>query len=220
MKSSNTPLISSTYFLDYEHSSIQEFKKTHTDDNRTKKEQAIDLYYAVRDEIRYDPYTFSMEKEQFKASAVLAAGRAWCVPKSILYAACCRSIELPARLGFADVKNHLSTERMRKTMKTNVFHWHGYASVLIENHWVKATPAFNIELCDKFNLKPLEFDGTKDSLYHAFDTAGNKHMEYIHDRGEYDNFPFEELTKSCLELYPNAKMEDASFEDDVEAEVA
>src|SRR6218665_1319367 len=36
---------------------------------------------------------------------------------------------------------------------------------------VKATPAFNIELCERFGLLPLAFDGRSDSIYHPFDKA-------------------------------------------------
>lgn len=221
MKANKAEQVNSSYFLDFEHDSIQQFITNHTNSTKSKKEQVVGLYYAVRDKLRYDPYTFSMEKENFKASVVLKAGRAWCVPKSILFTACCRAIGVPSRLGFADVKNHLSTERMRKSMKTNIFHWHGYTSLLLDEKWVKATPAFNIELCEKFNLKPLDFDGTEDSLYHEFDNDGNKHMEYVLERGEYDSFPYEEMKESFLKLYPNAGFNmSASFDEDVEAEVA
>lgn len=57
-----------------------------------------------------------------------------------------------------------SPARMREQMKTDVFYWHGYASIYLEGKWVKATPAFNIELCEKF-LRLLEFDGRTDSIH-------------------------------------------------------
>ena len=34
----------------------------------------------------------------------------------------------------------------------------------LEGKWVKATPAFNIEMCTRFGVKPLEFNGVDDSL--------------------------------------------------------
>ena len=109
---------------------------------------------------------------------------------------------------------------MRQVMQTDVFYWHGYTSIFLNNKWVKATPAFNIELCDKFNLKPLEFDGTKDSIYHEFDEMGNKHMEYLNDRGEYSDLPLEALIETFAEYYPNmaALASNADFDQDIASE--
>ncbi|MGH1371834.1 MAG: transglutaminase-like domain-containing protein [Cellvibrionaceae bacterium] len=187
-------------------------------------DRAVALYYAVRDDIRYDPYSFDVNPASFAASVTLKAGIGWCVPKAILLAACCRSIGIPARLGFADVKNHLSTARMRETMKTDVFHWHGYTSLFLNGRWVKATPAFNIELCEKFGLKPLEFDGLQDSIYHEFDQAGNRHMEYLLERGEFDEVPFEDMMRVFGEVYgdmvASAELSDHSFDEDVDLEVS
>ena len=64
---------------------------------------------------------------------VLSNGHGWCVPKAVLLAAACRAAGIPARLGFADVRNHLSTERMRQTMQTDLFIWHGYADLWIDS---------------------------------------------------------------------------------------
>ena len=104
-------------------------------------QRATSLFYVVRDSIRYDPYHIDLSVNGMKASTTLSTGRGWCVSKAILLAACCRSIGIGARLGFADVRNHLSTERMRRTMRTDMFYWHGYTEMLLEGRWVKATPA-------------------------------------------------------------------------------
>jgi transglutaminase-like putative cysteine protease len=136
-----------------------------------------------------------------KASTVLANGYGWCVPKATLLAAACRAAGIPARLGFADVRNHLSTERMRETMKTDLFVWHGYTDIWIDGAWRKATPAFNLELCERFGLLPLEFDGVHDSIYHPFDLAGHRHMEYVHQRGSFDDLPLKQILASFHEVY-------------------
>ena len=210
-----------TFHLDYNHPTVQEFVQTNTTDGASQLENAVQLYYAVRDDIRYNPYYFSIEVNAFKASKVLERKQDWCVPKTVVYVSCCRAIGIPARLGFADVRNHLSTERMRTQMKTDVFAWHGYADLYLEGKWVKATPAFNKELTDKFRLKSLEFDGKSHSIYHPFDLDGNQHMEYIKQRGTYADLPFEEIVQSFNELYPNMKgdAQTADFDADVEKEV-
>lgn len=210
----------STYFMNFDSDIVQLFITQNTTPNKSKEEKAIELYYAVRDLIRYDPYTYSFEKNTFQASYVIESKRTWCVPKSILYTACCRAIGIPAKLGFADVRNHLSTERMRQSMKTDIFIWHGYTSVFLHGKWVKATPAFNIELCEKFGLKPLEFDGTEDSIYHPFDIAGNEHMEYLNDHGVFDDFPFETMVIACKAFYGNPEENTGNFDEDVEKEVS
>jgi transglutaminase-like putative cysteine protease len=165
-------------------------------------DKATALYYWVRDEVRYNPYALTPEPDAFLASATLHTGEGWCVPKALLLAALCRAAGIPARVGFADVRNHLSTERMRNTMQTDIFYFHGYTSIYLEEKWVKATPAFNIQLCEKFGLHPLEFNGREDSLYHEFDIAGNKHMEYLNDLGEYKDLPLEDMLTVFKQHYP------------------
>ena len=164
--------------------------------------RAVAVYYAIRDGILYDPYSADISVAGLKATTVLEEKRGWCVSKAILLAACCRALGIPARLGYADVLNHLSTEKLRQRMKTNVFYWHGYTALYLDDRWVKATPAFNIELCEKFGLKPLEFNGRDDSIYHAFDQAGNRHMEYLHDRGQFLEPPIDAMRRTFDEYYP------------------
>ena len=214
--------LSPSYFIDSDAPKIIEFSRSTVLNEVAPVRQAVALYYAVRDGFRYDPYDISLDAEAFKASNILSSGKGWCVTKAILLAACCRSLGIPARLGFADVSNHLSTERMRQTMQTNIFYWHGYTSLYLQGKWVKATPAFNIELCRKFHLKPLEFNGQEDSIYHEFDEKGNKHMEYLNDRGEYLDLPLKEIIDTFKQFYPNliTLNPDADFDKDVANETS
>jgi len=186
--------------------------------------RAVAVYYAIRDGILYDPYSADISVTGLKATTVLEERRGWCVSKAILLAACCRALGIPARLGYADVLNHLSTEKLRQRMKTNVFYWHGYTALYLDDRWVKATPAFNIELCEKFGLKPLEFNGRDDSIYHAFDQAGNRHMEYLHDRGQFLEPPIEAMRRTFDEYYPGwpdiSDATEADFGDEVADETA
>ncbi len=211
-----------TSIIDSDNESVQTFAHQHAGSSKNPVDQAVNLYYAVRDEIRYNPYLYELSANRLKASTTLEVGEAWCVPKAVLLAACCRVLGIKARVGFADVRNHLSTGRMREQMKTDVFHWHGYTSIYLSEKWVKSTPAFNIDLCEKFHLKTLEFDGQTDSIYHPFDLDGNKHMDYILFRGEYDDVPLEEMQKSCQALYGSISFaaKDANFDDDVKKETA
>ncbi len=197
-------------FIDSEHPAVVQLAASIIDPAASDRDNAIRLYYRVRDSIRYNPYGFQMTPESFLASTTLRAGEGWCVPKAIVLAALCRSAGIPARLGFADVRNHLSTERLRQAMGTDIFYFHGYTSILLDGKWVKATPAFNIELCEKFGLLPLEFDGEHDSLYHAFDSTGNRHMEYVHERGEHADLPYGELLRVFSQHYPGTLLAGAT----------
>jgi transglutaminase-like putative cysteine protease len=210
----------STDVIDFHHPAIMAFVYERTATAESPTEQAIKLYYAVRDEIRYNPYAIDLSVDGLRASATLKSGQGWCVPKAVLLAACCRALGIPAKLGYADVRNHLSTERMRAYMKTDVFMWHGYTVIYLADKWVKATPAFNIELCRRFQLKPLEFDGRNDSIYHPFDLLGNKHMEYIRDRGDYADVPIDEIVRDFKQSYPDSlPSEKFDFDSDVDMEI-
>jgi len=207
--------------VDADHTAVLAFATRHRGAGSDPREQAVALYYAVRDGFRYDPYAIDLTERGLRASSVLERGHGWCVTKAALLAAACRAIGIPAKVGFADVRNHLSTERMRQAMNTDVFLWHGYTAILLDGQWLKATPAFNIELCTRFRLQPLEFDGREDSIYHPYDLAGNRHMEYLRLRGEYADVPREEIIADFNAHYPQLpRLDQASFEQDVARETA
>jgi transglutaminase-like putative cysteine protease len=171
-------------------------------DAATPRARAVRLFYAVRDEIRYDPYGVVLTREGLRATAVLERGAGFCVAKAVVLAAAARAVGIPARLGFADVRNHLTTERLRAQMGTDVFAFHGFTELHLAGRWVKATPTFNQSLCDRFGVRALEFDGEHDSLLHPFDTAGQRHMEYIRDRGTSADVPIDEMRAAFAEHYP------------------
>ena len=163
---------------------------------------AVRLYYAVRDGIVYTPYCDFKSLETFRASACLARGSGFCVAKAALRAAAARASGIPARVGFADVRNHLCTPRLRRLMGTDLFLYHGYAELYLGGRWVKATPAFDRGLCEKFGVRPLEFDGREDSLFHPHDVSGRRHMEYIRDRGPAADVPVAEILEAFNRCYP------------------
>jgi hypothetical protein len=87
-------------------------------------------------------------------------------------------------------------------MGSDLFIYHGYADLHIEGSWVKATPAFNLRLCKRFRVRPLEFDGVNDSIFHAFDEDERRHMEYLRDRGRFADVPTAEIQQAFREAYP------------------
>lgn len=213
-----------TEFLNHDHPDVRRFAETTTAGAETPREQVVKLFYAVRDGWWYDPYSSEQTRESFRASDVVASERSWCVPKSVLLTAAARAVGVPARLGFADVRNHLQSEKLKEKMGTDLFVFHGYSEFLLDGRWVKASAAFNLELCNRFGTKPLDFDGYEDALLHSYDLAGNRHMEYVRMRGTYDDFPFDEMMAAFAEVYGDDPMGgattagaagDAAFERDV-----
>jgi transglutaminase-like putative cysteine protease len=191
MEMSQQNFLSATYFLDHDAPTVSQFALETCTGISGEREKAVALYYAVRDGIRYDAYKIDFSREGFRASRALADGYGFCISKAALLSAAARRVGIPARLGFGDVRNHLSTEKLRSKMKTDLFIFHGYSELLIDGRWVKATPAFNLTLCTKFGVLPLDFDGRTDSLFHPFKADGSLHMEYVRDRGTFDDVPFD-----------------------------
>ncbi|WP_207774587.1 transglutaminase-like domain-containing protein [Abyssibacter profundi] len=205
-------------FVDSEHPDIQDFASNRAGEGNDRQ-RAIRLYYAIRDEIRYDPYAFSLEPDRLRASTTLAAGRGYCVPKAVLLAACARAAGIPARIGFADVKNHLASQRLLALMQTDIFYYHGYTELWLGGCWIKATPAFNIGLCERFGVKALEFDGREHALMHEFDTAGRRHMQYLTDHGSRDDLPYAELAAAYQKHYPRLLAAPDALSGDMAAEM-
>jgi transglutaminase-like putative cysteine protease len=188
-------------YIDSAHPAVLEFTKRNLKGD-SQLERAISLYYAVRDGIAYNPFLDFSDERVFQASAVLAANQGFCIGKAALLSACARAAGIPARIGFADVKNHLTSPRLAETMGTDLFIYHGYSELHLDGRWVKATPAFNLSLCTRFRVRPLEFDGREDSILHPFDADNRRHMEYLRDRGSRADVPVEAIQSAFREAYP------------------
>lgn len=189
-------------YVDSDHPAVQEYAARVSEGAATADEWAQRLYAAVRDDIIYNPYVDYGSPETYRASSVLRAGNGYCVGKASLYAALCRSVGIPARVGLADVQNHLATPRLMELVGDNVFRWHGYVEVYLGGRWVKVTPTFNRSLCDKLGVVPLEFDGRSDALLQAFDGEGRTFMEYLADHGTFADVPAKFLIQDMARLYP------------------
>jgi len=198
----HTQYLAATAFLDFEAPAVAEFTERAVSGISTPVERAERLFLAVRDGIRYDPYRVSRDARDYRASVIAGAGSNWCVPKSVLLAAAARRVGIPARLGFADVLNHLSSEKLRASMGTDVFAWHGFAELWLDGRWVKLSTAFNRELCERFGVRVLEFDPVGGALMHPYDEAGNRHMDYVRDRGSFADLPLGEIFATFDEVYP------------------
>jgi transglutaminase-like putative cysteine protease len=211
-----------TRFLDCDQPPVRTFAQSVTGGTADAIDCAVKLFYAVRDGIRYDPITMRLVREDYVASRILTAASAYCIPKAILLAAAARACGIPAAIGLSDVVNHLTTQKLKERMGgQTLFIHHGYAVLHLDGRGVKAAPAFNIELCRRFHVRPTEFDGHSDAIFQEYDALDRRHMEYVKDSGIWSDFPFERVMADFRALYPAslfAGSEDAlgeRFEDGV-----
>ena len=189
--------LASAYTLDCAEPSIQKKASELTKGQQTEIDRAKALFYFVRDHIKYNPYGGIAPLEEYKASATLKRGNGYCVQKAVLLAALARAAGIPSRLGFVNVRNHLLPKEIIEGLRgDNVMKYHGYALLHLGSRWIKATPAFDIELCRQHNFIPVDFDGTQDAIFHRHNQEGKLHMGYVHDHGIYDEVPWDEILAS------------------------
>ena len=193
-----------TYYVDCDSPAIKDFvlRVAGDEQGRSATDKAIRLFNAVRDQIRYDPYAVSLSEADYRASEILKMPSAFCVPKAILLASAMRAAGIPAAIGFADVRNHLNSPKLTELMGTDLFIYHGYVALWLDGNMFKVTPAFNMELCERFGVRPLIFDGTADALFHEFDTSDHRHMEYVNDRGWFADAPIRKMLEDFRVAYP------------------
>lgn len=166
------------------------------------RQRAVKLYYAVRDGLRYEVYGADLSRPGLKASAILRAGSGFCVHKSLVYAAALRRAGIPSRLFYGDVRNHLASPRLRDLVGGDLFRFHALTLVYLGGTWIKSTPVFNKTLCRLYRIRPLEFDGTTDSIYHPYDLEGRRHMELVHAHGDFPDFPYDLVVGGIREAHP------------------
>ena len=194
-----TDCLAPTRFLESDAPEIVELAGSLT--RATPSETATALFDWVRDEVRYDPWTAMDPPEQYRATAILARRRGYCVQKAVLLAALARAAGIPTRLGFADVRNHKTPEHMRQMMGTDLFVFHGFVEFWLDERWLKAAPTFDREATRRAGALLVELDGTGDAVLHPVDPEGHPHIEYLRSRGAYADLPLEEIRRTFVEVY-------------------
>ena len=207
MRVENSKYLTATFILDSDSKVIIDYAMStvgDADDEPISK--AIKLYYAVRDGIWYDPYIPFYRPEHFRASNVLKRGRAFCIGKASLLCTLGRACGIPSRVGFADVHNHLATKQLIDYLGSDIFSYHGFTEFYLDGKWVKATPAFNKELCRKAKVTPLEFNGREDSIFQPYNEEKKLFMEYITFHGTYADIPVDQIVDGWKETYGHERI--------------
>jgi transglutaminase-like putative cysteine protease len=194
----------STAFVDSSSSEVRAFVSRSLEgaQDLSATDKAIRLFEAVRDQIKYNPFDIGTTEDDYRASRIAGKPSNYCVPKAILLTAALRAAGIPAAVGFADVRNHLNSPKLADLMGTDLFIYHGYVALSLDGRLFKVTPAFNTELCERFGVKQLIFDGKSDALFHEFDTNSHRHMEYVRDRGWFADPPVGQLLREFRTTYP------------------
>jgi transglutaminase-like putative cysteine protease len=195
--------LNATEFINSNDAKVKEYAHAIVPESASVKEKVIALYKAVRDDVFYNPYNLILDPHKISASLTLDRKSGYCVEKSLLLAAVGRVHGIPSRLGFSIVKNHISTDKFVERLKSDKFVFHGYNEFWVDGKWVKCTPAFNAALCEKFGVKPLNFDGEHDSIFQEFTTGGQKYMEYLHEYGQFADFPYDLFVSELKMHYPH-----------------
>lgn len=211
MKGINDTYLNSTHLIDFHHSVVEAFRKSLNLDGKSDKEKVLAIYYAVRDGIRYNPFDIRFEAEALKADQVLQKRHGHCVDKALLFVTLCRAEGIPARIGLAKVQNHMGTAKLEEKLGTNVLAPHGYAEVYLNDKWLKCTPAFNKELCQRLGVEPLDFDGEHNSIFQAYDRAGANFMQYLEDYGTFADLPVGFIKEVMEKTYPHLFDESGQF---------
>lgn len=198
----DTKYLNSTYFIDKDHPGIVEYSHSITQNCSSRKECAITLFETVRDGYFYNPYYLDFRKEALVASHILKKRTAYCIEKAILLCASLRALNIPARLNFANVKNHIAVDKIIEIFKTDILVFHGCTEVFLDEKWIKITPAFNKSLCIKLGVPVLEFDGENDAIFQQYDDK-NTLIEYVHEYGSFTDMPYDLSLVEIKKHYPH-----------------
>jgi len=191
----NPRYLSPTSFIDCDDISIVEKSGELVPAVEEVRKRAICIFYFVRDEIAYNAFSPRTDAD-YRASITLRRMEGYCVQKAVLLVALARASGIPARLRFADIKGHLTPAEFVERRGSNLFSFHVLADLLIEGRWVKATPTYDKEYCRKAGIPPVEFDGIADAMLPAFALDGRRNVEYLLDRGFFEDLPLEDIRKA------------------------
>jgi len=208
MKEEHLPYLAPTAIIDSDHESIGDYARKSIGGSVEPVEIAVKLYLAVRDGIHYDPYAPFYLPEHYRASCVLERGRSFCIPKASLLCALGRACGIPSRIGFADVRNHLATKQLIQFLGSDLFVYHGFTEFRLEGKWVKATPAFNSDLCKRHHVPPLEFSGREDSIFQPYNLQSQRFMEYVAFHGVYADVPVNRIVAEWEKTYGRSRVRD------------
>lgn len=173
------------------------------------KERACQLFRFVRDEIAYE-FLPRLEREEYRASRVLEAGKGFCVQKAILLCALGRAAGIPTALVLSDLRDATLPEALVRALGTDTLYHHGLNALYLDGRWMLADASLPQALCERRGYRPAHFDGAADAMLAPTTLAGSPHAIYEKIHGAYSEFPFEQMVQAFREGY--AKADPAALE--------
>lgn len=195
-----------TAVLDSDNPEVIGFARRAMSDAADPTEQAARIFAAVRDEIAYDPYTAFYLPEHYRASTTIAKGRGYCVIKAVLLCAAARAAKIPARLGFATIRNRQAPQEIKAALGSDLFAWHGYTEMFLSGKWLKATPAFDLPVCEKHDIDLPVFNGQRHCVLPERTRGGLPYVEYIEYHGSFADLPLDELLAGWEAVYGEGRV--------------
>ncbi len=203
---SDDQYLSPTPVVDSDSEIVMQFASDAIRGESDPAEKAQRLFYAVRDEITYDIRCPFQTREDYRASAVLERRRGLCISKAVLLCAVGRASGIPARLGFANIRNRGASPDLIQIIGSDYFAYHGFTEFHLQGSWIKLTPAFHSDIYERHNIDPVTFDGRHDAVFPSQDRAGNPYVEYLVYHPSRADLPLEEILSEWIAVYGVSRM--------------
>lgn len=197
-----TKFLENTKYLDHNSAEIQHLiqKLFVTHQNVSIIDQAQCLFNFVRDKIGYAIPDHFLHGKYIKASFLVKYGKGNCVQKSLILASLARAVNIPSRLHFVDIINHLAPQSYTK-IYGNYLAWHCYTDLYINGRWVAANPDYPRTLCEKKGYPLVNFDGISDAYLPKYDINGKVFIEYVKDHGWFSDLPRRKMQWNYIKAY-------------------
>ena len=190
-----------TFTIESNHKLIRGKTKELTKEHVANVSKAKSLFYFVRDQIKYTIFVQIRREADYKATATLQKGEGYCVQKAVLMTALARASGIPARLGFADIIDHMLPQEYINIQGTNVTVYHGFVELYLNGRWIMVDTAYDLNACKKYRIIPVEFDGEHDAKIRPTDMDGNLHTEYVKFHGSFQDLPHAQIINATKQAY-------------------
>ncbi|RME05541.1 MAG: transglutaminase family protein [Deltaproteobacteria bacterium] len=191
--------------IDFSHPRIQALLARLGLAGQSPRNRAVRLFRFVRDEIRYT-FMAQMDREAYRASAVLEAGAGFCVQKGMLLCALGRGAGIPTALVLSDLEDASLSPRIARALGTNVMFHHGLNAFYLDGAWRFVDASLSPDVVQRKGYRPVVFDGTADALQAGTTLAGKPHARYLKFHGMYVDLPYEQMIAAFIEAYRNADL--------------
>jgi transglutaminase-like putative cysteine protease len=170
-------------------------------------EAAARLFVFTRDTVAYSPHSPFYRLEHYLALNTLERGRGYCVQKAVLLCTLARALGIPARLGFAHIRNLLLPEGFLRMLGNDIMCHHCFTELFLEGRWLKQTPAFDAKLSQERGWRVVEFNPQGDALLPETDLKGRPHIVYQEDLGWREGVPLQEILQSWRDHYTDQRVD-------------